>query len=185
MRTLSLHDTRSGEVRPLEPAEPGKVRIYACGPTVYGPIHVGNARPFVVFTLLKRFLAHEGYDVTLVSNITDVNDKIYAAAQERGVPSESLGAEMTAAYIADTDRLALGRPDAEPLASETIPEIIALIEDLVERGHAYEVDGDVYFHVRSYPEYGELSHQSVDQMDQGEGVEGSDRKRDPVDFALW
>jgi cysteinyl-tRNA synthetase len=185
LRTLSLHDTRSGEVRPLEPAEPGKVRIYACGPTVYGPIHVGNARPFVVFTLLKRFLAHEGYDVTLVSNITDVNDKIYAAAQERGVPSESLGAEMTAAYIADTDRLALGRPDAEPLASETIPGIVALIEDLVERGHAYEVDGDVYFNVRSYPEYGELSHQSVDQMDQGEGVEGSDRKRDPIDFALW
>ncbi|MGI8573229.1 MAG: cysteine--tRNA ligase [Solirubrobacteraceae bacterium] len=185
MRTLSLHDTRTGQLRALEPAEPGKVRIYACGPTVYGPIHVGNARPFVVFTLLKRFLAHEGYEVTLVSNITDVNDKIYAAAQERGVPSDRLGAEMTEAYIADTDRLALGRPDAEPLASETISEIVALIERLVERGHAYEVDGDVYFNVLSYPEYGELSHQSVDQMDQGDGVEGSDRKRDPVDFALW
>jgi cysteinyl-tRNA synthetase len=185
LRTLSLHDTRTGEVRPLEPVEPGKVRIYACGPTVYGPIHVGNARPFVVFMLLKRFLALEGYQVTLVSNITDVNDKIYAAALERGVPSDRLAAEMTAGYLADTDRLGLGRPDAEPLASETMPGIIALIQRLVDCGHAYEVDGDVYFNVRSYPEYGELSHQRVDQMDQGEGVEGADRKRDPVDFALW
>ncbi|HLJ03448.1 MAG TPA: cysteine--tRNA ligase [Solirubrobacteraceae bacterium] len=185
MRTISLHDTRSGQVRPLEPAEPGRVRIYACGPTVYGPIHVGNARPFVVFSLLKRYLEHEGYRVMLVANITDINDKIYAAAQKAGVPSVELAAEMTARYLADTDGLGLGRPDREPLASETIPEIVALITSLVERGHAYEAGGDVYFSVRSYPQYGELSHQKVDDMDQGEGVEGADRKRDPLDFALW
>ncbi|MDQ6818232.1 MAG: cysteine--tRNA ligase [Actinomycetota bacterium] len=185
MRTISLHDTRTGQVRALEPAEPGKIRIYACGPTVYGRAHVGNARPFAVFMLLKRFLVHEGYDVTLVSNITDVNDKIYVAAQEQGIPSDRLAAEMTAAYVADTDRLELGRPDHEPLASDTIPGIVALIERLAERGHAYAVEGDVYFHVRSYPRYGEISHQSVDQMDQGEGVEGAERKRDPLDFALW
>jgi len=152
---------------------------------VYGRIHVGNARPFVVFSLLKRFLVHEGYNVTLVANITDVNDKIYAAANAAGVGSEQLAREMIAAYIADTDALDLGRPDLEPLASDTIGEIIELIERLIARGHAYAVDGDVYFAVRSYPRYGELSHQQIDQMDQGEDLEGAERKRDSLDFALW
>jgi cysteinyl-tRNA synthetase len=185
LRTISLHDTRTGEIRTLDPREPGRVGIYACGPTVYGRIHVGNARPFVVFALLKRFLAHEGYDVSLVENITDVNDKIYAAAQAAGVDSAQLAREMSEAYRADTDALGLGRPDHEPLASETIDGIVELIQRLIEREHAYAVDGDVYFAVRSYPEYGELSHRKVDEMDQGEGVEGADRKRDPLDFALW
>src|SRR5207302_6736874 len=148
-----------------------RIAIYACGPTVYGRIHVGNARPFVVFSLLKRFLVHEGYTVAFVANITDVNDKIYAAAQQAGIASERLAREMTAAYMADTDALLLGRPDHEPLASETIREIIELIERLVQSGHAYATGGDVYFHVRSYPKYGELSHQDVEAMDQGEGVE--------------
>jgi cysteinyl-tRNA synthetase len=185
VRTISLHDTLSGEVRPLEPRQPGKVGIYACGPTVYGRIHVGNARPFVVFSLLRRFLIHEGYQVTFVANITDVNDKIYAAAAEAGLASEELAENMTAAYVADTDALGLGRPDFEPRASHTIGEIIGLIEDLIAGGHAYPVKGDVYFAVRSYPNYGELSHRAVDDMDQGEGLEGAELKRDPVDFALW
>jgi cysteinyl-tRNA synthetase len=185
LRTISLHDTRTGELRKLEPREPGRVGIYACGPTVYARIHVGNARPFVVFTLLKRFLVHEGYEVTLVVNVTDVNDKIYTAAQAAGVASADLAREMTEAYFSDTDALGLGRPDHEPLASETISEIEELIERLIERGHAYRASGDVYFSVRSYPKYGEISHQQVEQMDQGEGLEGAERKRDPLDFALW
>jgi cysteinyl-tRNA synthetase len=161
------------------------VRIYACGPTVYGPIHVGNARPFVTFSLLKRFLVHEGFQVTFVANVTDVNDKIYAAAREKGVPSEELAREMTARYVADTDGLGLGRPDHEPLASETIVEIVDLIGSLIERGHAYEAGGDVYFRVRSYPAYGELSHRKPDDMDQGEGRVDAERKQDRLDFALW
>jgi cysteinyl-tRNA synthetase len=188
VRAITLHDTRTGAVQPLTPRDPGRVGIYACGPTVYGRVHVGNARPFVVFSLLKRFLAHEGYDVTLVANVTDVNDKIYDAARAAGVGSEQLAREMTAAYVADTDLLALGRPDREPLASETIEEIVALIALLIERGHAYEAEGDVYFDVRSYPAYGELSHRDVDAMDQGEGDSDPTRparKRDPLDFALW
>ena len=185
MREIALHDTRSGRLRPLEPRDPGRVSMYACGPTVYARIHVGNARPFVVFSLLKRFLAHEGYDVTFVANVTDVNDKIYDAARAAEMPSEQLAREMTAAYVADTAALGLGRPDHEPLASETIDEIVTLIEALIERGHAYAVEGDVYFDVRSYPAYGELSHRHVDDMDQGEGVEGAALKRDPLDFALW
>src|SRR5437660_8164795 len=185
MRNITLHDTRTGERRPLEPREAGRVGIYACGPTVYGRIHVGNARPFVVFALLARFLEHEGYAVTLVENVTDVNDKIYDAATAAGVPSAGLAKEMTAHYLADTERLALGRPDHEPLASQTIDEIVELIGALIDGGHAYAAAGDVYFRVRSYERYGELSHRDVDQMDQGEGVEGSERKEDPLDFALW
>jgi cysteinyl-tRNA synthetase len=185
VRQIVLHDTRAGARLPLEPRDPGRVGVYVCGPTVYGRIHVGNARPYVVFSLLKRFLAHEGLDVTLVSNVTDVNDKIYDAARERGVPSAELAREMTAAYLEDTERLELGRPDHEPLASETIGPIVELIQALIDSGHAYAVDGDVYFRVRSYERYGELSHRDVDAMDQGEGVEGAERKEDPLDFALW
>ncbi len=185
MRTIRLHDTRSGRLVELAPRDPGKVSIYACGPTVYNRIHVGNARPFVVFSLLKRFLEHEGYEVTLVANITDVNDKIYDAARLLGRPSDELAREMTAHYVADTDALGLGRPDHEPLASATIGPIVALIQALIDKGSAYAVDGDVYFRVRSDSAYGELSHRAVDDMDQGEGVEGADRKEDPLDFALW
>ena len=112
--------------------------IYACGPTVYGRVHVGNARPYRRLRAAARFLEHEGYEATLVVNVTDVNDKIYDAARERGVASAELAREMTAAYVEDTDRLGLGRPDSEPKASETIDAIVSLIDDLVESGHAYE-----------------------------------------------
>jgi cysteinyl-tRNA synthetase len=185
LRKIFLHDTRTGELRELVARREGHIGIYVCGPTVYGRIHVGNARPYVVFSLLKRFLEHEGYDVTFVSNITDVNDKIYGAARRDSVPSARLAREMTEAYMRDTEALGLGRPDYEPLASQTMGPIIELIEKLVASGHAYAVDGDVYFSVASYPQYGEISHQRVSEMDQGEGVEGAARKRDPVDFALW
>ncbi len=185
MRAIYLHDTSTGEIRRLEPAVANRIRIYACGPTVYGPIHVGNARPFVVFSLLKRFLVSEGYDVDFVANITDVNDKIYGAALSLGIGSAELAHEMTGAYVADTDALDLGRPDHEPLASESIGAMVEMIEELIETGHAYEADGDVYFSVRSYPAYGEISHRQVDEMDQGEPGLGTGRKRDPLDFALW
>jgi cysteinyl-tRNA synthetase len=185
VRQVRIHDTLSGAVVPLQPREPGGVGIYACGPTVYARIHVGNARPFVVFALLKRFLEHEGYGVTLVENVTDVNDKIYDAARERGVPSEELARDMTAAYIEDTERLGLGRPDREPKASETVGEIVALIESLVESGHAYEAGGDVYFRVASFEGYGKLSNRPLEEMQQGEGDDAAELKEAPQDFALW
>jgi cysteinyl-tRNA synthetase len=185
MRSILIHDTRSGELRALAPRERGRVGIYACGPTVYSRIHVGNARPFVVFSLLRRFLVHEGFAVSLVVNVTDVNDKIYDAAKAQGRGSAELAAEMTALYRADTDALGLGRPDHEPLASETIGPIVEYIQTLIDRGHAYAVDGDVYFKVRSDPGYGSLSHRRLENMDQGEGIEGTERKADPLDFALW
>jgi cysteinyl-tRNA synthetase len=183
MREVSIRDTMSGERRVLDPSE--EVGIYACGPTVYSRIHIGNARPFVVFSLLARFLKSEGYRTRLAINVTDVNDKIYTAAAERGIESGLLAAEMTAAYMDDTGRLGLGRPDAEPLATETIKPIVELIADLVESGNAYESGGDVYFSVRSFDGYGKLSHRPTEAMEQGEGDDAGSLKRDPLDFALW
>jgi cysteinyl-tRNA synthetase len=185
MREVRIQDTLTGGVRPLEPRDPGKVGIYACGPTVYGPIHVGNARPYVVFSLLKRFLEHEGYETTFVANVTDVNDKIYDAARKQGVPSEQLAEEMTARYEAATNELGLGRPDHEPKASETIGAIIDLIQALVDSGHAYAAGGDVYFRVRSYPDYGKLSNRPLEEMRQGEDEADDALKEAPQDFALW
>ncbi len=183
MREVRIRDTLSGEPRAL--ASDREVGIYACGPTVYSRIHIGNARPFVVFSLLARFLKAEGYETRLVINVTDINDKIYDAAREAGEPSAGFAARMTRAYFEDTDRLGLGRPDAEPLATETIGGIVTLISDLVEAGHAYESGGDVYFRVRSFEGYGKLSNRRTEDMDQGEEAGSASLKEDPLDFALW
>jgi cysteinyl-tRNA synthetase len=185
VRQLRIHDTLSGDLVPVEPGDGRRIGVYACGPTVYGRIHVGNARPYIVFALLRRFLEHEGYDASLVVNITDVNDKIYDAARERGIPSAELAREMTDAYTEDTERLGLGRPDEEPRATETIEAIVALIQDLVDSGHAYERRGDVYFRVASFDGYGKLSNRPLDEMQQGEGDDAAELKEAPQDFALW
>jgi cysteinyl-tRNA synthetase len=183
MREVRIRDTLSGELTTLDPGH--EVGIYACGPTVYSRIHIGNARPFVVFSLLARFLRSEGYGARLVVNVTDVNDKIYVAAREAGEPSGGFAERMTAAYFEDTDRLGLGRPDAEPLATETIGEILQLIAELINTGHAYESGGDVYFKVRSFDGYGKLSNRRPEDMDQGEEAGSESLKEDPLDFALW
>jgi cysteinyl-tRNA synthetase len=183
MREVRIRDTLSGEPRALDPS--GEVGIYACGPTVYSRIHIGNARPFVVFSLFARFLRSEGYRTRLVVNVTDINDKIYVAAGGAGEPSGEFAARMTRAYFEDTDRLGLGRPDAEPLATGTIAGIVALIGDLVESGHAYESGGDVYFRVRSFDAYGKLSNRRPEDMDQGEEAGSASLKEDGLDFALW
>jgi cysteinyl-tRNA synthetase len=164
------------------PPPPGPIRMYVCGPTVYQRIHIGNARPYVVFLWMKRWLVEQGYDVTLVENITDINDKIYAAAAAQGIPSSELAENATRWYLEDTGDLGLERPDVEPLATRTIPEIIALIAELVERELAYESSGDVYFRVAAFPEYGALSGADPDEVI---AQEPSDLKEDPRDFALW
>ena len=178
---MVLYDSLSRRKQTLPPP-PGPVRMYVCGPTVYQRIHVGNARPYVVFLWLERWLEDQGYVVTLVENVTDVNDKIYEAAEKQGIGSEELAAAATQWYFDDTDALGLGRPDHEPLASETIPEIVALIEELIERGLAYESQGDVYFRVSAYPDYGQLSGAKLEDM---VAQEPSDLKEDQRDFALW
>jgi len=179
---MRLYDTRTRAERPVEPGPDGTVRIYVCGPTVYGPIHVGNARPFVVFSLMKRFLTHRGHRVVLVSNLTDVNDKIYAAAAREGVPSADLAERYSREYREDTDRLGLGRPDHEPTVTGSLPAILALIAQLVERDLAYPAGGDVYFRVDRFPGYGRLSGRRLEDMISGEPGEA---KEHPLDFALW
>jgi cysteinyl-tRNA synthetase len=183
MREVRIKDTLTGEVVALD--SEAEVGIYACGPTVYSRIHIGNARPFVVFSLLARFLRSEGYRAKLVVNVTDINDKIYDAARAVSEPSEEFARRMTAVYFEDTDRLGLGRPDAEPLATETIDGIVDLISDLVESGHAYESGGDVYFRVQSFEGYGKLSNRRTEDMDQGEEAGSESLKESPLDFALW
>ena len=182
---MRLRDSLTGEMVELTPGSDGVIGMYVCGPTVYGRIHVGNARPYVVFGLMRDYLRWRGFQVRLVENVTDVNDTIYRAARERGVPSDRWAREMTEAYVRDTDRLGIGRPDLEPLATETLPQIIDLIERLVADGRAYRAGGDVYFAVRGFPEYGRLSGQDPDRLLEGARVEPGEHKRDPLDFALW
>jgi cysteinyl-tRNA synthetase len=175
---MRLYDTYTRELREL-PALPGLIRMYSCGPTVYQRIHVGNAVPFVVAMWLRSWLREQGYETKLVVNITDINDKIYDAAPGA---SAQLATDATRWYLEDTDRLGLGRPDVEPTAVETVPDQIAMIEELVEHGFAYESEGDVYFRVTRFPDYGRLSGQRLDQVEE---QEPNPRKEDPRDFALW
>ena len=180
-RTMLLYDSSTRQKVEL-PAPPGPIRMYVCGPTVYQRIHIGNARPFVVSMWMRQWLAERGYEVKLVENITDINDKIYEAAARQKMGSAELAEQAAQWYIDDTDELGLGRPDVEPRATEVIPEIVALIGELIDRGLAYESGGDVYFRVPAYPEYGSLSGAQPDDMI---AQEPSDLKEDPRDFALW
>jgi cysteinyl-tRNA synthetase len=181
---MRLYDTGTRQLQELPPP-PGPIRMYFCGPTVYQRIHIGNARPFVISLWLKRWLERSGYDVTLVENITDINDKIYAAA-----PGDSarLAADASGWYVDETSGLGLGRPDVEPKATESIPEIVAMIEQLVDGGHAYASGGDVYFRVASFPAYGKLSGRHGDEeatRNPSEEAEADELKESPRDFALW
>jgi cysteinyl-tRNA synthetase len=177
--SIRLYNTLSRRLDELPPP-PGPVRMYFCGPTVYQRIHVGNAFAVSVLPLwLKRWLDHRGYKTKLVVNITDINDKIYEAAPGA---SARLAREATRWYLEDTDGLGLGRPDAEPTAQQTVTDQVRMIEELIAQGFAYEVDGDVYFRVARFPEYGRLSRQRPDQVEE---QEPNPRKEDPRDFALW
>jgi len=176
---VRLYDTYTRSLVELPPP-PGPVRMYFCGPTVYARAHIGNARPFVLGMWLRSWLRATGYEARLVHNITDINDKIYDAAP--GASAE-LAARATEWYLRDTADLGLGMPDELPKATETVPEIVRFIEELIAAGHAYASGGDVYFSVASFPDYGRLSGQRPDQVEQGE--EPSALKRDPRDFALW
>ena len=188
---IKLYDTKLHTKVDFTPLKEGKVSMYVCGPTVYNYIHVGNARTFISFDVIRRYLIWRGFDVTFVQNVTDVDDKIINKANEEGRSAAEVAAEYTQAFIDDMHAANVLDPDIRPKATEEIPEMIKLVEQLIEGGHAYESEGDVYFSVRSYRGYGELSGRNVDEMEgghrelraDGQGLE--DRKRDPLDFALW
>jgi cysteinyl-tRNA synthetase len=182
---LRIYNTLTQRLEPFEPIAPGSVRMYACGVTVYDLCHIGHARSALAFEVIRRYLAFTGYRVTFVRNFTDVDDKIIARARERGVPWDALAAEFIAAFRADMAALGLPPADIEPKATEHIPEMLELVRRLEDRGLAYAVDGDVYFAVREFPGYGKLSRRSPDDLRAGARVEVDERKRDPLDFALW
>jgi cysteinyl-tRNA synthetase len=175
---MQLYDTLTRRKQELPPP-PGPIRMYFCGPTVYTRVHVGNAVPFVLPLWLRNWLRLQGYEAVLVINVTDINDKIYDAAPGA---SAQLASDATRWYIEDTNRLGLGRPDFEPSATATVPEQIALIEQLLAAGFAYEAGGDVYYRVTRFPDYGKLSNQRLEELEE---QEPNARKEDPRDFALW
>ena len=185
--TIRLHNNRTRQKEIFQPLEPGRVRIYVCGPTVYDRAHLGNARPVVVFDLLFRLMrqVYGENSVTYVRNFTDVDDKINARATATGRPIRALTDETIAWYHEDMDALGALRPTQEPRATEYIGAMIAMIEGLIAKGHAYTAEGHVLFDVRSYPDYGRLSGRSVDDMIAGARVEVAPYKRDPMDFVLW
>jgi cysteinyl-tRNA synthetase len=182
---LKLFNTMTRRKEEFVPVEPGRVKIYACGPTVYNFFHIGNARPFIIFDTLRRYFEYIGYDVTFVQNFTDVDDKMIARAAEEKTTLKELGERFIKAYFEDAQGLGIRPATVHPKATEHIGDIIRLVSRLIEKGHAYEVDGDVYFDVSSFPGYGKLSGQSPEERMSGARIDVTDKKRNPEDFALW
>ncbi len=182
---IRIHDTLSGEKREFRPMHEGRVGMYVCGPTTYDYAHVGHARVAIMFDAFRRFLEYVGYDVLLISNITDIDDKIINKASERGEEPVAMAHRFAKAYLEDMDRLRVRRANIIPKATRHIPEIISMVKTLVDKGYAYVSDGDVYFSVEKFPEYGKLSHRRPEDMMAGARIDVSDKKRNPLDFALW
>ena len=164
---LKIYDTKLREKVPFETLKHGEISMYVCGPTVYNYIHIGNARTFVSFDIIRRYLSWRGFKVKFVSNITDVDDKIIKKANEEGRTAAEVAAEYSQAFLDDMHALNVEDPDVRPRATEEIPDMIQLIQELIDGGHAYEVEGDVYFSVRSYSDYGALSGRNIDEMEGG------------------
>lgn len=183
--TIRVYNTLTRQKEAFKPIEEHKVRMYVCGPTVYNYIHIGNARPAIVFDTVRRYLGYRGYDVTYVLNFTDVDDKIIRAAQEEGIDFKKLSDKYIAAYREDVARLGVKEATVYPRVTESMTEIITFINTLIDKKFAYQSDGDVYFRARKFKEYGKLSHQSLDDLQSGARVEVDGRKEDPIDFALW
>lgn len=182
---LKIYNTLSGKKEPFEPLAPGAVRMYVCGVTVYDECHLGHARSALVFDVIRRYLEYCGYSVTFVKNFTDVDDKIINRARELGQPWQAITATYIAAYYRDMGRLGIKPATVEPKATEHMAEIVGLVQALIQKGVAYRVNGDVYFQVERYDAYGRLSKRKLDDMQAGARIEVDERKRHPMDFALW
>lgn len=182
---LNVYNTLTRKKEAFRPIDAGKVKMYVCGPTVYNYIHIGNARPAIVFDTVRRYLEYRGYTVTYVSNFTDIDDRLINASNERHIPVPEIADRFIRAYLEDTDALNVKRATINPRATETMPEIIRFIGELIDTGYAYSADGDVYFRTRKFKDYGKLSHQSIDDLKAGARIEVGEKKEDPLDFALW
>ncbi|MFA0888824.1 MAG: cysteine--tRNA ligase [Synergistales bacterium] len=182
---VKLYNDLTRRKEEFEPLVPGEVRFYVCGPTVYDFFHIGNARPFIVFDVMRRYMESTGLEVTYVQNFTDIDDKMINRARDLGITVPELADRFIAAYYEDADALGIHRATVNPKATEHIPEIIAMVEKLIESGHAYVSEGTVYFEVSTFPEYGKLSKQSLEELQSGARIDVDERKRHPLDFALW
>src|SRR5699024_4337338 len=183
--TITLYNTLTREKEPFKPLEEGKVSMYVCGPTVYNYIHIGNARPAIVFDMVRRYFEYRGYHVNYVLNFTDVDDKIINAAKELGEEVPDVANRFIEAYLSDVEALGVKKATHNPRVTETMDDIIAFIETLIEKDFAYAVNGDVYFKPRAFNGYGKLSHQSIDDLRSGARIKVGEQKQDPLDFALW
>lgn len=185
MSSIEVYDTRTRRKAPFVPIEPGKVRMYVCGVTPYDSAHIGHGMSLIVFDIIRRYLAHRGYNVRHIQNFTDIDDKIINRANERGIPAEELTEALIAAWHEESAALNVLPATHYPRATHEIGPIVEMIEGLIARGHAYEADGDVYFRVRTFAGYGKLSNRNVDELRAGTRIEVDERKDDPLDFALW
>ena len=182
---MQVYNTLTNRKEEFVPIEPGKVRMYVCGPTVYNFFHIGNARPFVVFDTLRRYFKYRGYEVKFVQNFTDVDDKIINRAKEEGITAPEVSGKYIKEYFNDAEALNVMKADVHPKVSEHIPEIIEFVKTLIDKGYAYEADGDVYYSTRKFKEYGKLSGQNIDDLESGARIAIGEVKEDPLDFALW
>ncbi|MBR0400820.1 MAG: cysteine--tRNA ligase [Mogibacterium sp.] len=182
---MQVYNTLTHRKEEFVPLEEGKVKMYVCGPTVYNYFHIGNARPFVVFDTLRRYFKYRGYEVKFVQNFTDVDDKIINRAKEEGITAPEVSEKYIKEYFEDAGALNVIKADVHPKVSEHIPEIIAFVQGLIDKGYAYEADGDVYYSTRKFEEYGKLSGQNIDDLESGARIAIGEVKKDPLDFALW
>ena len=182
---MQLYNTIAGKKQEFTTVEPGKVRMYACGPTVYNFFHVGNARCFVVFDMLRRYFEYRGYEVRFVQNFTDIDDKVIRRANEEGVSYSDIAARYIEEYFTDAKGLGVRPATVHPLATDNIDMILDIVKSLVDNGHAYPSNGDVYFRTRSFRDYGKLSGQPIEDLESGARIDVSEQKEDPLDFALW
>ncbi|WP_165847779.1 cysteine--tRNA ligase [Ammonifex thiophilus] len=182
---MQVYNTLTKRKEPFVPREPGRVRMYVCGPTTYNYIHLGNARALVVFDTVRRYLEYRGFRVFFVQNFTDIDDKIIKRAAEEKMDPRELALKYIEAYFEDADQINIKRADVHPRVSDHLPEIIELISLLIDKGFAYVAEGDVYFAVRKFPEYGKLSGRQLSELRAGARVEPGENKKDPLDFALW
>ncbi len=182
---MQIYNSQARKKQEFVPITPGKVKIYACGPTVYNYFHIGNARPFIVFDVLRRYFESRGLDVTFVQNFTDIDDRMIHKANEEGITVRELADRYIAEYFVDAKALGIRPATVHPLATEHMPQIIGIIEKLIEKGLAYAVDGDVYYRVHAFPHYGCLCGQNLEDLESGARVSADERKEDPLDFALW
>ena len=182
---MKLYNTLTRQKEEFVPITPGKVMMYACGPTVYNFFHIGNARPFITFDVLRRYFEYRGYKVKFVQNFTDVDDKMIKKSNEEGITLAELGDRYINEYYTDAQGLGVGKATIHPRATHCIPDIIKIIEALIEKGYAYESGGDVFYSTKKFKEYGKLSHLPMDQLESGARIDVNDLKQDPMDFAVW